>query len=212
MSQGLPGPTGPSPGMGDEPGLMPHDRLIDELHGFCVAGRSGTMFIITGENHAAQFVLRSGEIVYLTYRLLRGLDALPSMRSFTAGRYRFQDEPVDRTDPGLPPTPDLLALLTPEHTGTVEPPQTEPPIGTAKAPDSLRLLIERELAEFLGPMASLICEEHLAQAADLDSPESLARLVEAIANEIGDPTKEAHFKHQVLSSLNGNAGRPASRA
>jgi hypothetical protein len=198
--------------MGDEPGLMPHDRLIDELHALCVAGRSGTMFIITGENHAAQFLLRNGEIVYLTYRLLRGLDALPSMRIFTAGRYRFQDEPVDRTDPGLPPTPDLLALLSPEHTGTVEPPQTEPTTGTAKAPDSLRLLIERELAEFLGPMASLICAEHLAQATDLDSPKSLARLVEAIANEIGDPTKEAHFKQQVLSSLSGNAGRPTSLA
>ena len=113
MSQDLAGPTGPSPGMGDEPGLMPHDRLIDELHALCVAGRSGTMFIITGENHAAQFVLRNGEIVYLTYRLLRGLDALPSMRIFTVGRYRFQDEPVDRADPGLPPTPDLLALLSP---------------------------------------------------------------------------------------------------
>lgn len=212
MSQGLAGPTEPSPGMGDEPGLQPHDRLIDELHALCVAGRSGTMFIITGENHAAQFVLRNGEIVYLTYRLLRGLDALPSMRIFRAGRYRFQDEPVDRTDPGLPPTPDLLALLSPEHTGTVEPPQTEPTTGTAKAPDSLRLLIERELAEFLGPMASLICEEHLAQATDLDSPKSLARLVEAIANEIGNPTKEAHFKQQVLSGLSGNAGRPASPA
>lgn len=210
MSQDLVGPTGPSPGMGDEPGLMPHDRLIDELHALCVAGRSGTMFIITRENHAAQFVLRNGEIVYLTYRLLRGLEALPSMRIFTAGRYRFQDEPVDRADPELPPTPDLLALLSPEHTGTVEPPQTEPTTGTAKAPDSLRLLIERELAEFLGPMASLICEEHLAQATDLDSPKSLARLVESIANEIGDPTKEAHFKQQVLSNLSGNAGRLAS--
>ena len=127
--------------------------------------------------------------VYLTYRLLRGLDALPSMRLFTAGRYRFQDEPVDRADPALPPTPDLLALLRPEHTGTVEPPQTESTAGTAKAPDSLWLLIERELAEFLGPRSSLICEEHLAQPTDLDSPKALARLVEAIANEIGDPHK-----------------------
>jgi len=187
----------------DEPGLLPHDRLIDELHSLCVAGRSGTMFIITGENHAAQFVLRGGEVVWVTYRLSRGLDALPSMRTFTAGRYRFQDETVDRTDPGLPPTPDLLVLLIPEHTKAVGLPQTESATGTAKAPESLRVLIERELAEFLGPMATLICAEHLAQAGDLDSPKSLARLVEAIAKEIEDPTKEAHFKQQVLSSLKG---------
>jgi hypothetical protein len=186
---------------------MPHDRLIDELHALCVAGRSGTMFIITGENHAAQFVLRNGEIVYLTYRLLRGLDALPSMRIFTAGRYRFQDEPVDRADPGLPPTPDLLALLSPEHTGTVEPPPTEPTTGTAKAPDSLRLLIERELAEFLGPMASLICEEHLAQATDLDSPKSLARLVESTPTRLGTPqkrpTSSSRFSPISVATLDG---------
>lgn len=203
MSQGVAGPMGPSPGVSDE-GLRPHDRLIDELHSLCVAGRSGTMFIITGENHAAQFVLRGGAIVCLTYRLLRGLDALPSMRTFTAGRYRFQDEIVERTDPGLPSTPDLLAMLIPEHRGAVGPPQTEPTASTVRASDSLRPLIERELAEYLGPMASLICEEHLVRAIDLDSPQSLARLVEAIANEIGDPTKEALFTRQVLSKLQGS--------
>src|SRR5258708_15084844 len=115
MSQGLAGPTGPSPGMGDEPGLMPHDRLIDELHALCVAGRSGTMFIITGENHAAQFVLRNGEIVYLTYRLLRGLDALPSMRIFTAGRGRLQEEPLHPATPVRPTTPEPLARLRTEN-------------------------------------------------------------------------------------------------
>jgi hypothetical protein len=203
MSPSVAGPTEPSPGVGDE-GLLPHDRLIDELHSLCVAGRSGTMFIITGENHAAQFVLRGGTIVCLTYRLSRGLDALPSMRTFTAGRFRFQDETIDRTDPGLPPTPDLLAMLSPEHPGAVAPPQTKPTLGIARPPDSLRLLIERELAEFLGPMASLICEEHLTRAVNLDSPESLARLVEAIASEIGDPTKGALFVRQVLSRLQGS--------
>jgi len=29
----------------------------------------------------------------------------------------FQDETVERTAPGLPPTPDLLAMLSPEHPG-----------------------------------------------------------------------------------------------
>ena len=87
MSQDLAGPTGPSPGMGDEPGLMPHDRLIDELHALCVAGRSGTMFIITGENHAAQFVLRNGEIVYLTRPArLQGVPRVRALMSFVGAQ------------------------------------------------------------------------------------------------------------------------------
>lgn len=159
------------------------------------------MFIITAENHAAQFVLRGGEIVGLTYRVLRGLDALPPMQTFTAGRYRFVEEPVDRIDPGLPPTSDLMALLIQEHAGEAEPPQAKLAAEAMPFPDPLRSLIELELAEFLGPMAGLICQEHLAHSADPDSPKDLPRLVEAIAKEIGDPSKEAQFKQRVLSKI-----------
>ena len=172
------------------------------------------MFIITAENHAAQFILRDGTIAGLTYRLLRGPTAVPSMRTFQAGRYRFQTETVDHTDPELPATSELLALLVSESTvpgpsvsepaDAVEPraePETDPPRTPGPAPAAVRSLIEYELAEFLGPIAELICQEHLARAGRLDSPSDLARLVDALAVEIEDPTKAAAFKHQVLSKV-----------
>ena len=185
--------------MSMEPEVLPHDRLIGELRSICAAGRSGTMFIITAENHAAQFVLRNGVVVYLTYRLLRGLDAVPSLKAFAAGRYRFQDETTDRSDPALPPTPELLALLLADGSPVA---RSAPP-AMAVISDELRPLIEQELAEFLGPMASLICEEHFARVTDLDSPASRERLVEALAQEIRDPTKEADFKRRALPILQG---------
>ncbi|HKC07175.1 MAG TPA: hypothetical protein VKJ67_09925 [Methylomirabilota bacterium] len=188
----------PLPGQRDDPVLLSHDQLIDELRGLCASKHSGTMFIITAENHAAQFVLREGTIAGLTYRLLRGVAALPSMTAFRAGRYRFQTETVDHTDPELPATAELLALLVAERTEAVQPqakPATDPP----QAPAALRLLIEHELAEFLGPIAALICQEHLTRAGGLDSPSDLVRLVETLADEIEDPAKAAAFKHQVLS-------------
>lgn len=182
--------------------LLPHEGIIDALQSLCGAQRSGIMFIITADNHVAQFILRSGEIVGLSHRLLRGLDALHSMRTFAAGRYRFVEEPVDRTDPDLPPTLDLLALLIPEHPAPAEPPQSTSPTSSMKqALESVRALIEPELTEFLGPMAEVICQEHLSHVTALDSPHLVTRLVEAIAKEIGDPTKEAHFKERVLSSI-----------
>jgi hypothetical protein len=165
--------------------------------------RSGTLFIITADNHVAQFILRNGEIVGLSYRLVRGLDALPSLRTFTAGRYRFVEEPIARTDPGLPPTPDLLALLTPEHAGSGESPPSSPPPHMKQACESARALIEPELTEFLGPMAALICQEHLARLPVLTSLHHVTRLVEAIAKEIGDPTKEAQFTQRVLVNFRG---------
>ena len=168
------------------------------------------MFIITGENHAAQFVLRDGTIAGLTYRLLRGPAALSSMRTFLAGRYRFQAETIDHTDPELPATSELLALLAsepnvsepivPEPTRAVEP-QADPATDARQVPVVVRSLIEHELAEFLGPIAGLVCQEHLARAGSLASPSDLVRLVEALALEIDDPTKATAFKHQILSKV-----------
>jgi len=189
--------------------LLPHEEIIDALQSLCDAKRSGIMFIITADNHVAQFILRRGEIVGLSHRLLRGLDALHSMRTFAAGRYRFVEEPVDRTDPGLPPTLDLLALLIPEHPAPAEPPQSTSPTSSMKqALESVRALIEPELTEFLGPMAGLICQEHLARLPALTSPQHFTRLVEDIAKEIGDSTKEAQFKQRALSSFKGTSVDP----
>ena len=123
------------------------------------------------------------------------------MRSFTAGRYRFQEEPVTRTDSGLPPSVDLLALLIPERAATVPPPQAPPTTAANPALDSIRSLIEPELAEFLGPMAAFVCQEHLTRVAELDSANGPAELVDAIAKEIGDRTKEEHFRQRVLAKL-----------
>jgi hypothetical protein len=200
----------------DGSALLPREEIIDVLHSLCHAKRSGTMFIITANNHVAQFILRGGEVVGLSHRLLRGLDALPPMRIFAAGRYRFVEEPIARTDPGLPSTQDLLALLIPEHAEPGELPQSTPPTPNMRqALESVRSLIEPELTEFLGPMAGLICQEHLAGLSTLPSPQHFARLVETIAKEIGDSTKEAQFKQRVLASfrrVSADSGEPGAAA
>jgi len=185
----------------DDPDLLPHDQLIAELRSLCAAKRTGILFIITTENHPAQIVLREGDIVGLSYRLMRGPDALAPMRIFGAARYRFQAESVQPTDQRLPPTAEVLDLLLPESGATEERPQPQTPADTSGTAGRLRPLIERELAEFLGPMAGLICHEYLADRAIPNSSQAVSRLVEAIAKEIGDPAKEAHFKQRVLSQL-----------
>ncbi len=207
-----------------DPDLRPRDQLIAELRSLCAAKRTGTLFMITIENHPAQVVLRDGEIVGLSYRLNRGPAALAPLKAFAAARYRFQQESVSSTDPRLPPTAEVLALLGAESGPAADRPQPPSttdsrtaavptaPADTRPAADAgssldageaigrFRPLVERELAEFLGPMAGLICQEHLADRTSLGSQE-VAKLVEAIAKEIGDPAKEAQFKRRVLSQL-----------
>lgn len=50
-------------------------------------------------------------------------------------------------------------------------------------------------------MAPIVCREHLLRAGDLTELGDLTRVVEAIANEIGDPAKEARFKREALAKL-----------
>jgi hypothetical protein len=206
--------------------LRPRDQLIAELRSLCAATRSGTLFIITLENHPAQVVLRDGEIVGVSYRLTRGPEALAPLSVFSAARYRFQRESVPVADPRLPPTADILARLSaesrpaegpqPASTSDASPRADARPTADARSPGDmgsgpevglesetvgrLRPLIERELAEFLGPMAAVICDEHLARLTELGPPE-VANLVDAIAREIEDPAKKAQFTQRVLSQL-----------
>src|SRR6478672_673147 len=116
--------------------LRPRDQLIAELRSLCAAKRTGTLFIITLENHPAQLVLRDGEIVGLSYRLTRGSDALAPLKVFGAARYRFQQESVQSADPRLPPTVEILALLSPGSAsvaaGRQSPPPTDHPTGGAE--------------------------------------------------------------------------------
>jgi hypothetical protein len=59
----------------------------------------------------------------------------------------FQDETVERTAPGLPPTPDLLAMLSPEHPGAGEPPQTEPTVEQVPGTRTQEVLRRRRRAK-----------------------------------------------------------------
>ena len=220
--------------------LRSREQLIAELRSLCAARRSGTLFIITIENHPGQIVLRDGDVVALSYRLTRGPDALAPLTLFSAARYRFQQESAQAADPRLPPTAEILARLG-AASGAVAPPYSASASDSRSAPDRtpvagtgpaaeatpvadartpadtrkdadpgpgldaeavgrVRPLIERELAEFLGPMAPVICDEHLAGLRGLGSPE-IAELVAGIAREIGDPAKEARFTERVLSQI-----------
>ena len=62
-------------------------------------------------------------------------------------------------------------------------------------------IIEDQLIDVLGPMASLIWEEHLARAGGVAANVDLVHLVNSVATEIADSEKAAHFRNHVHSML-----------
>jgi len=196
-----------------EPATLSYDQLLTELGELCSAKRTGTMFIATTDNQSARIGLRQGEIISLVFRTQRGLAALDHIRKITAGRFSFSDAVVDRVSSAdLPGTSDLLEMLS----GVDAPPPAATPrsvssvparaIAPAAAPPVAQLakvqaVIEAELTEFVGPIAPLLCREHVARAAAAGPPWDLPALVEAVSHEIGDRAKEDRFRQQALARL-----------
>src|SRR5206468_826553 len=102
--------------------------------------------------------------------------------------------PPQEAQAGLPPTPELLALLQRAETDLMDGDQVNGgPVNEALARS--RGLIEAELVEYLGPMARVVVEEHLATASGLTD------LIESLAGELNDPAKSVRFKERVRERL-----------
>jgi hypothetical protein len=194
---------------------MSYRELMTELGALCAAKRTGTMFIATTDNHAARIGLRQGDIVSLVFRAQRGLEALDHIRKITAASFTFSDIMLDKAaHADLPYTADLLALMIGEES-PLPPPAPAPPVAAVpRAPAAVatppvehpqlvraRAVIESELTEFVGPIAPLLCREHIARAAATGPPWDWLLLVEAVAREIGDRAKEERFKQKALARL-----------
>jgi hypothetical protein len=200
--------------MSPEPAPVPYRQIVTELAALCRARRTGTLFIATTDNQSARIGLREGEISSLAFRNQRGLEALINLRKIVAGRINFTDAVMDRGPRGdLPMTVDLLAMLGTDDPPAVVPPPSEPAPSPSPRPASppassadaqltrVQSVIEAELTEYLGPMAVVICREHIARAAAASPPHDVRQILEALAREIGDRAKEERFRQQVLSRL-----------
>jgi hypothetical protein len=135
----------------------------------------------------------------------------PAPRS-GAAQSRFGHAPVSS-----PPTP--LSPPTPSRSPSTSPPQpaAEPQSnasGQSQAPRSgqrtqasearfamAHAIIEVELTDVVGPIAPLLCRDHIDQAIAAGPPWRLEVLVDAVAREIGDAAKEARFKQRALSRV-----------
>ena len=184
----------------DQP-FVSFDHVAAVLRQLSKERRVGTLFITTSDNKSASISLLGGEIVGVSFRVLRGRDALLLIKSIGLSRFAFSDGKVPATDPDLPPTHEILAMF-----GAPQP-ATPPPllvVRQARPEDrKVQQILETELVEYLGPMARIICKEHLERAGPLSSPAELRRLVDGLASEISDRSRAETFKRAAWEKLPG---------
>ena len=172
-------------------------ELMQALKSLAREASSGTMFIATPDNQFARIVLREGHVVSLSFRTKHGAEALPLIRDIRAGRFKFSAGQVAVDDSSaLPTNRDVLRLLLGDH-AHAGPAQAVPADRLAQMPR----IAERVLAEYLGPIAGVVCEEHLGKLGVPREATDAADFIEALAREVRDPAHARSFRERVWSAL-----------
>ena len=168
--------------------------VADELSKLCEQKRTGTFLAVTVDNLLAQFSLRQGEIVSLSFQHKQGTEALTLLQR-QEGKVsvsRFVDGQLPATRQDLPPTDLILEQLLGKSD----------PVSGLVDPRSVRMLSEQtktvlqeELIEFIGPMAVIVCEEVWGTVRGLEAA------LDALSRELPDSNQAALFRQNVLKRL-----------
>ncbi len=170
---------------------MPSSEIALEIGRLSDQKTSGTVFIATRDNHIAQIMLDRGDIVFIFFAGKRGQDALNLLTKIHEGRFRFQEGGVVSRGMPLPPAREILLALS--SGPGLAPSSAE----AAPAPEGKGLsaaqktLLESCLADCIGPMAAIICEDHFSSAG------SFQAAVDALATEIPSPGQARKFREMV---------------
>ncbi len=199
------------------------DQVANELKQLCEAKCSGIVFMMAEKNIMLQIVLTEGDIVSVVYQTKRGTEALELIQSFEFIHFtlfnfipRNASANKPKVDLNLPPRSDILESIrqTGQSISQTEGMtfiNIEVPAGIGKSTQraysenvithNLTKVIEivvNELTFYLGPIAPMVCDEHLNNAIELsDVLDSLDK----IASAIDDDASEVKFKQQVIKKL-----------
>ena len=176
--------------------FIPSSEIILEIGRLCDQKASGTVFIATQDNHIAQIMLDSGEIVFIFFSRKRGQEALDLMTKIREGRYRFQEGGVVSRGMQLPPTQDILQALS---IGSAQVSSSADgahiPDGNSGLSPQQKTVLETCLADCIGPMAAIICEDHFSSGSGFQAT------VDALAGEISSPGQATKFREMVAKRL-----------
>ena len=171
---------------------IPFSEIVAEIKKLCAQKVSGTLFVATKANRSAQLILDKGEIVFIYFFNKRGEEALELMSTIGAGRYRFQEGAVSRRDP-LPSTDSILQSLSGGQ--NIAASASENRSTDFALSQEQKDVLETCLAGYIGPMAGIICEDHLDMVADLEAA------IDALVAEIPSPEQAEKFRMIVLDKL-----------
>lgn len=148
--------------MGTDDPLLIYEQILEQLQRCCIERRTGTALIASDDNQLARILFENGNIVSVMIGTKSDKEAIPFIRHIKAARVKFSHGKFGSHAGGLAlSTDEVLAALS----GKAAAPAGAPANGTIRNEQIAGALkvIHAELIEFLGPMGSLVWNEHLAK-------------------------------------------------
>jgi hypothetical protein len=198
---------------------MSRRQLIDKLVRYCKEKESGTIFFTLYTGESARIVLNEGDICWIAFEQLRGEEAIEAFSQIYEARLSFN--PLLKLAIGkqqLPSTSKILKRLykqikdlSPSHdvpvvTDAVSPPSAQDAFSSDRpfSQDQVRLALENEAVEYLGPMAKLLCTDYLKSMPPQLSHGQVRQLIDAFMRDIKDEQKGQFFMQRVRRVLKIN--------
>ena len=189
--------------MNNKKEILSYAALIQQLKTFCREKRSGTMLIISTDRHSVRFVLDNGLIIACAYTMTQGKEALPMIKSIQSGSFNFVDGGftggMNINESPLPDTPLIFNFLE----GGGKPMQSREAKPAPSMQDFSKVIeeIEKELSEYVGPMAEFICEEYIEDMGAPSNNAGLKSMINTVSSEIDDQMEKATFTKKAMEAI-----------
>ena len=168
--------------------------MVDFLEQICHRGDSGTLFLGTKSCQSAQLAIRQGKISLSSYQGKRGVEALRLLAGLQECRFRFQQGILAPTADDLPDVSTILTMLRGDR--KVDPlPERDNAVDAIIPGLEQQKILEECLAEYVGPVAGCIVEEHFQKSGDLSI------IIKLLAAEIPTIQEAREFAAKVRSRL-----------
>jgi hypothetical protein len=173
-------------------------KILSEIKTLYREKATGTIYLVTPDNRSAQLMLNSGEIVYVLFAGKRGQDAIYLLSLVSEARFRFQQGGSISRYMELPETKRIIEIFEKgeiEHTPSLKITKNEAQKSSGLSAEQ-KDVVESCLAECIGPMATIICEDCLGSVRDLSTA------IEMLSKELPSQNQVDKFRNLLEAKLN----------
>ncbi len=177
-----------------------YDNFVDLVEDMVENKEDGSLYLRTNKNHSVFVGVRNGEIEALVSGPRRGLKAIKTILQMSTASCRRDTTALSFHSGDLPPTGEILHMLRnrremPEVEETLSSPASrglKPAADSTKTSGTAAVLCEL-LHDYLGPVASIICDEITEEGARLRPGSDLDSVIRELAEEIDSVTESREF-------------------